>query len=519
MKSSGLRFPQVLTDWEGSALTPEMYALLGALPGEVLRVRADGRCFVLKPAGGEPSGWAPSGWLWTGETEGDSSQEAPALFRRHVHQAIATRATQTFELEQGFGSEARHYEARVAATGTEEVLVLLQDLTESRLADQKLREARRMEAIGRLSFGIAHDFNNLLTIVLGNAELVLAGLSQDEPARPKIEEIRDTAERAALVTRQLLALGREPIVKLNPTDLNDLVQGMESLLHRLIGEDITLRTSLDASIGSIQADAAQIEQVLLNLAINARDAMPKGGTLVFETKGVAIGDLGESPELEMPPGDYVLLAVSDTGIGMDRETRARAFEPFFTTKERGTGTGLGLATVHGVVTESGGYIGLYSEPGMGTTFHMYFPRAESDRFACEQAPPQPRALSRGETVLLIEDDRQVLDVARQFLEEAGYRVIPVSRCEEALRAAGQWGNAIDVVATDVVMPGMSGLDLAEELRRSCPGLKTLYVSGHTEDAIARHGPLGSGAVFLQKPFGRGELLAAVRRALDGAAAP
>jgi signal transduction histidine kinase/ActR/RegA family two-component response regulator len=433
--------------------------------------------------------------------------------------AIATGVAQTFELVEGDGSEARHWEARVAASATDEALVLIQDLTESRLADQKLREARRMEAIGRLAFGIAHDFNNLLTIVFGNAELALAALSPDEPVRPKIEEIRDAAERAALVTRQLLALGRKQIVKRIPTDLNDLVRGMESLLRRLIGEDIRLRTKLDASIGPIRADAAQIEQVLLNLAINARDAMPRGGALRFETKSMAMGDPGETPELEIPPGDYVLLAVSDTGVGMDPETRARAFEPFFTTKEFGTGTGLGLATVHGIVKESGGYIRLDSEPGRGTTFHMYFPRAESDPSTCRQSCPEPRALSRGETVLLVEDDGQVLDVARQFLEEAGYRVIPATRFEDALRAAGRWGNAIDVLATDVIMPGMSGLDLAEELRRSCPRLKTLYISGHTEDAIARHGLLGPGAVFLQKPFGRGELLAAVRRALDGAKAP
>jgi signal transduction histidine kinase/ActR/RegA family two-component response regulator len=432
---------------------------------------------------------------------------------------IATGAPRIFELVQTHRGEARHFEARVAACGADEALILIQDLTDSRLAEQRLREARRMEAIGRLAFGVAHDFNNLLTVVFGNAELALSALSQNESVRPKIEEIRDAAERAALVTRQLLALGRTQIVERNPADLNDLIQGMQALLRRLIGEDIALQTNLDGSIGPIQVDAGQIEQVLLNLAINARDAMPKGGRLLFETRGIAVGDLGPVRDLAMPPGDYVLLAVSDSGIGMDSETRARAFEPFFTTKEWGRGTGLGLATVHGIVQESGGYIRLYSELGRGTTFHMYFPRAEPDRSAGEKAARQPCVLSRGETVLLIEDDGQVLDVARQFLEEAGYRVIPASRCEEALLAAGTWGNAIDVLATDVIMPGMSGLDLAAELRQSCPRLKTLYVSGHTEDAIARQGRLGPGAVFLQKPYGRGELLAAVRRALDGAGPP
>ena len=403
----------------------------------------------------------------------------------------------------------------VKSVVTRETLArVLNHALERRRAQMARSKSRRLEAMGRLASGMAHDFNNLLTVISGNAELALAELPESEPSRLELEEIGKAAQRAALLTRQLLAFSRKQILKPVAVDLNALVRSMERLLRRLIGEDVALGTKLESGLGAIQADPAQIEQVLVNLAINARDAMPKGGKLAFETKSVEVYEAYTGQEVEIPAGPYVTLAVSDTGIGMDPDTRSRAFEPFFTTKERGKGTGLGLSTVYGIVKQSDGYIWVESQPGIGATFKIYFPRVAAASSFAVPSESKRAAQARGETILLVEDDTKVLEVAHRFLEEGGYEVLSAHDFAEALALAQDPRRRIHLLATDVVMPGMSGRDLAERLRSMRPELKTLYISGYTDDAIARHGVLRSGAAFLEKPYSRQDLLAAVRRALE-----
>ena len=488
-------------------------ALLDALPDEMFRIRRDGSCFDVKPAK-DPDAWSPGGSLWGGDGERTPRGEVASLFKENLETALATGEIQVFEFQHRSGSDSRLYETRLVANGAAEAVAIVRDVTESRSLEQKLGQLRRLEAMGRLAFGVAHDFNNLLTVISGNAELALSDLPEAEPSRQELEEIGDAAERAALLTRQLLAFSRRQILKPVVVDLNALVRGMEKLLRRLIGEDVELATKLERGLGAIRADPSQIEQVLMNLAINARDAMPKGGKLTFETTGVDVSEPYPGPEVEIPAGAYVMLAVSDTGVGMDADTRSRVFEPFFTTKERGKGTGLGLSTVYGIVKQSDGYIWVYSEPGMGTNFRIYFPPADSAASPAARGKSRRATETRGETILLVEDDTKVLEVAHRFLEDGGYRVISTSNIAEALAMVQDGQRPIDLLATDVVMPGMSGRDLAERLRSVRPGLRTLYISGYTDDAIAHHGVLGPGVAFLEKPYSRQDLLAAVRRALD-----
>ena len=412
-------------------------------------------------------------------------------------------------------------------TGAEEYLVKSVVTTETlarvlHLAIERRRarlarsQSRKLEAMGRLAFGVAHDLNNLLTVISGNADLALAELPEGEPSRQELEEIGDAAQRAALLTRQLLAFSGKQILKPVAVDPNALVRGVETPVRRLIGEDISLGTKLEPGLGTMKADPAQIEQVLMNLAMNARDAMPQGGQLGFETKSVESSESYPGQEGEIPAGAYVMLAVSDSGIGMDADTRSRVFEPFFTTKERGKGMGLGLSTVYGIVKQSDGHIWVSSEPGMGSTFKIYLPRADSGASPAAHGKSKRAAETRGETVLVVEDDTKVLEVAHRFLEEGGYQVISTSQIAEALAIVEDRRRPIHLLATDVVMPGMSGRELAERLRSVRPGLKTLYISGYTDDAIDHHGVLGPGVEFLEKPYSSQDLLAAVRRALDRA---
>ncbi|MBI2528497.1 MAG: PAS domain S-box protein [Candidatus Rokubacteria bacterium] len=376
-------------------------------------------------------------------------------------------------------------------------LVTLFDLTERKQLEQQFLQSQKMEAVGRLAGGIAHDFNNLLTVILGRTELLLRRLVTEGPARRDVELIQATGRRAAALTQQLLAVSRRQVLRPQVLDLNTVVSGLGPMLRRVIGEDLELSITLDPGLGRVLADPSQIEQVLLNLVINARDAMPGVGRLTIETANAELDERYAHRHAGARPGQHVMLAVSDTGSGMDEATRARIFEPFFTTKERGTG--LGLATVHGVVSQSGGTIWVYSEPGRGTTFKVYLPRAE-DAVAVPASVEHPPERPRGsETILLVEDDEDVRALTREALEAHGYTVLDARGPEEALALAAAPG-LLHLLVADVVMPRMSGRELAAAVGRTRPGLRVLYVSGYAPDAVERHGILDPGAAFLSKPF-------------------
>lgn len=384
-------------------------------------------------------------------------------------------------------------------------------------SEEQLRQSQKMEAIGQLAGGVAHDFNNILTAISGHSELCLKRLKPKNPLYRHIEEIRKSGERAASLTRQLLAFSRKQILQPEIIDLNQIVVDMSKMLQRLIGEDIDLLMGLDADLGKVKADPNQIEQVLLNLSINARDAMPRGGRLTIETSNVHLSEEFSRDHVSVSAGQYVMLAVSDNGCGMDAETQAHIFEPFFTTKEVGKGTGLGLATVYGIVKQSEGTIWLYSEVGRGTTFKIYLPCAEGpvEEVAVEA---DDFGLFQGtETVLLVEDEEVVREMATEILRDNGYHVLEAKHGHEAMKLERQHAGVIHLMLTDVVMPQMSGRELAERLTPLRHDMKVLYMSGYTDDAIVHHGVLEEGTAFIGKPFTPNALARKVREMLDAAA--
>ncbi len=388
-----------------------------------------------------------------------------------------------------------------------------QDITERRILEEEARQSRKMEAAGRLAGGIAHDFNNLLTAILGTSELLLGGLAPGDPNRQDVEEIKRAATRAANLTRQLLAFSRRQVLQPRILELHALVRGVETLLRRLIGEHIALTVEGAPDLWLVRADPGQIEQVIVNLSVNARDAMPTGGKLLIQTANLAFPGASHGPESIMPPGDYVLLTVSDTGTGMDDETMRHIFEPFYTTKAPGKGTGLGLATVYGIVKQSGGFIYADSEMGRGSRFRVYLPRVEGVVDSHEAPiPVGPGTLAEG-TILLVEDEEAVRRLARRVLEGLGYQVLEAASGPEALDRMAHHAGRLDLVLTDVIMPGMSGQELSARLRTLLPDLKILYVSGYTDDAILQHGTLLPNTSFLQKPFSPGSLAARIQEVL------
>ena len=383
------------------------------------------------------------------------------------------------------------------------------------LRAQQLEEAnrKRLEAVGRLAGGIAHDFNNLLSVILGYAQLLNDRSSEDDPHRPALEKIEHAAENAASLTRQLLAYSRQQVLEPKVLDLNAVVGKIESLLRRLIGEDIEFRFVLDPKLGRVKADPGQMEQVIMNLAINARDAMPDGGKLIIETSNVDADETYVQQHRSVVPGPYVVLSVSDTGSGIDKATQERIFEPFFTTKGVGKGTGLGLATVHGIVKQSGGHIWIYSELGMGTMFKIYLPRTEEVLDIAVRAA-KDRITRGAETILVVEDQLILRDLVREMLEINGYTVLLAEDPAKGLEQAQSYAGTIHLLITDVVLPGMNGRVLAEQFRKIRPEAKTLFISGYTEDVITHHGALDHGTRFLQKPFNHQTLSRKVREVLD-----
>ena len=385
------------------------------------------------------------------------------------------------------------------------------------ILQEQLRQSQKMESIGQLAGGVAHDFNNILTVIHGYSELVINSLEPSNPLRDDVKEIKTAAERASALTRQLLAFSRKQVLQPKVIDLNASVTNMMKMLRRMIGEGIQLNTLLAEDLGTIKADPGQIEQVILNLAVNAKDAMPNGGKLTVETSNVEVDQGYANLHLNVAPGPYVMLSVSDTGVGMTPEVRERVLEPFFTTKEKGKGTGLGLSTVYGIVKQTGGNIWIYSEPGQGSTFKIYLPRVDEDIDFLQQSSVETKSQVGSETILLVEDEKMVRNLALTILKRQGYNVLEAENGDHALHIIQeQNGNPIHLMLTDVVMPGMSGQELWERLKPQYPGMKVIYMSGYTDEAIVeKHGLSAPGIHFLQKPFPPDTLVKKIRTVLDG----
>jgi signal transduction histidine kinase/CheY-like chemotaxis protein len=396
----------------------------------------------------------------------------------------------------------------------ERTAALTAEIMERKQLEEQLVRLQKMEAIGRLAGGLAHDFNNLLTVIGGYSDLLLSHLDPGNPLHRHAEAINNAAARASTLTRQLLAFSRKQLLQPKVLDLNAVVATMEPMLRRLISEDITLIVGLAPALGRVKADPGQLEQVLLNLVVNARDAMPQGGTLTIDTTNVEWDELVAHGRSSLSPGSYVRLTVHDTGMGMDAATRSHLFEPFFTTKAPGQGTGLGLSTVYGIITQSGGHIEVDSAPAQGAMFAIYLPRVEETIEAGQHDRARPETPRGQETVLLVEDEAGVRSITRTMLELRGYRVLEAGGGEEALQICAQQEGPVQLLLTDVVMPGMTGPEVAQRLTRLRPEMKVLYMSGYTDDTILRYGVTELGTAFLQKPFTADMIAWKVREVLE-----
>ncbi|MGH7548774.1 MAG: PAS domain S-box protein [Gemmatimonadales bacterium] len=485
----------------------------------IFALSPDGTIRSLSPAFEAILGWRREEWLGQPFERLVHPEDLPTVIElmgrvlqgesRPTAQLRVRTAREEYRVGE-FAATAQLREGRLAG-----ILGIGRDVTERVQLEQQLRQAQKMEAVGRLAGGIAHDFNNILTAITGYADLLLEDLAAADPRRQDAVEILAAAERAAGLTRQLLAFSRQQVLQPTVLDLNALVRELEKMLHRLLGEDVKLATRLDPALAPVRADPGQLEQVIMNLVVNSRDAMPNGGQLTVETTNVQLDEAYARDHYPARPGPYVMLAVSDTGTGMTEQTKAHLFEPFFTTKEKGKGTGLGLATVYGIVKQSGGFIWVYTELSRGTAFKIYLPRAEEPADAPSRRSGATSPVARGtETVLLAEDEAPVRAVARQVLERHGYTVLEAPSAEAALDLAGRYSGPIHLLLTDVVMPGMSGRNLAARLASLRPEARVIYMSGYTEDAITRHGVLEPGLEYIQKPFTPEGIARRVRDVLD-----
>lgn len=503
---------------DSAAKTLRHQAAWHVADAEIAEFEAASENFEFKPnVGLAGKVWSSRSPMWIADVV-----KGPAFFRGPPAARARLRTAAAFPIVTGnnpvavmcfFSRALRAHEEDVSQLMASAGIQIGQFLARKQLEEQFL-QAQKMEAVGRLAGGVAHDFNNLLTAIQGYVDLTLMDLRQQDPLRENLEEIRKAADRAAALTRQLLAFSRKQIFSPKVLVLNSVVTDVAKLLQRLIGEDIELRTTLDPGLGRVGADPTQMEQVIVNLALNARDAMPRGGILTIETANAELDEDYARQHLAVTPGSYVMIAVSDTGHGMDRETMSRLFEPFFTTKEKGKGTGLGLAMVYGIVKQSGGNIWVYSEPGRGTTFKIYLPRVEEAEEPLE-APREIAASTKGsETVLFVEDEASVRKLSVRILRSRGYTVLEASNGGEALILCEDQKGPIDLLVSDVVLPQMGGRELAERLAQVRPGMRVLYLSGYTSDAIVHHGILDPGVAFLQKPFTPDELLRKMREVLD-----
>jgi PAS domain S-box-containing protein len=504
-----------------------LQAVIQSAPLAILSFDAEGIVQTWNPAAERLFGWTANEVIGRGlPIVPDELEEECREARRRVMQGerltgldlVRKRKDGTSVTVNRFAAPLHDADGR--ATG---IIGLIEDVTSVKRLEQQLFQAQKMEAVGRLAGGVAHDFNNLLTAILGSTDLLVETLPSDHPGREDALETRKAALQAADLTRQLLAFSRQQVLAPRVLSPNDVVANMDRMLRRLLGEDIDLRTLLRDDVGAVRADPGQLEQVVMNLAVNARDAMPTGGKLTIETANVVLDETYATEHSVVVPGAYVMLAVSDTGTGMDADTKARAFEPFFTTKPKGKGTGLGLATVYGIVKQSGGYIWVYSEPGQGTTFKTYLPRVDAPLEPSSAAPVPTGSLRGSETILVVEDQDQVRKLTSKMLEARGYHVLVAASGHEALQIGSQWearrlversAKDIDLLVTDVVMPGMSGREVALLLAPAHSQMKVLYLSGYPDESIALHGVLESGLAFLQKPFTAEALARKVREVLD-----
>jgi nitrogen-specific signal transduction histidine kinase/ActR/RegA family two-component response regulator len=396
--------------------------------------------------------------------------------------------------------------------------MIVEDITERRLLEDQLRQSQKMEAVGQLAGGVAHDFNNLLTVIKGNSQLLLEKLHEADSRRGGVEQILKAADRAASLTGQLLAFSRKQVVSLRVLDLNAVLNNTVQLLRRLLGEHIELSIVPGRELGRIKADPGQIEQIIMNLALNARDAMPDGGRLTLQTENVELEQTYSSHQIRIEPGSYVMLSVSDTGVGIEPGDLPHIFEPFFTTKPVGKGTGLGLSTVYGIVKQSGGYIWAYSDAGKGTTFKVYLPRVDQAAESLEIEKPASEAYLGAETILLVEDEEGVRSLIQLVLRRSGYTVLEAHNAEEALKLCESLTSPIHLLLTDLILPRMTGRELAERIGALRPGIRTLFMSGYTDDEILKHGVLDSRKAFLQKPFSMESMLQKIREVLRQAAA-
>ncbi|MBM4125478.1 MAG: PAS domain S-box protein, partial [Nitrospira sp.] len=480
----------------------------------------DGRYLAVNEAYAKSMGYAATDML--GKTDRDFfPAELAQKYRADDEEVLQTRRSKQIEKEFQDGQGQRHLVETIKtcivdqdgrAIGTTGIA---RDVTERALSEQRIRQSRKMEAVGQLAGGIAHDFNNLLMVINGYSETLLKHLASDSPQRRLLQKIKQAGDRAAALTQQLLTFSQKQTIAQQTLNLNDCVTSTSQLLRRLLGEQLALVLSLAPHLSPVQADRGQMEQVVMNLAINARDAMPQGGTLTIATADVELDEARARSLGEVPPGPYVWLAVTDTGEGMDAETQARIFEPFYTTKEVGKGTGLGLTTVYGIVQQHRGAIQVQSAPGQGTTMSIYLPRAVEAAADPHEPSPAMAPAQGTETILLVEDEDEVRALLREFLETAGYRVLEAGQGEEALTLSAHHAGPIHLLLTDMVMPRMSGRQVAEALGQARPGLKVCYLTGYADDAFVRQGQLPPHSALLHKPVSLESLTRTVRELLDG----